>query len=51
MLGYYDEVGLVSEASTYKELVEFIWDELSTTPTLFSSVVSPGRMYGNISIY
>ena len=39
------------EVSTYKEVVELFWGELSVTPTFFSLVVSPGRMYDNISIY
>ena len=35
LLSYCDDIGLVPEASTYKELMEFFWYELSVTPTLF----------------
>ena len=35
LLSYCDDIGLVPEASTDKELVDFISDESSVTPTLF----------------
>ena len=35
LLSYCDEIGFVTEASIDKELVDFIWDESSITPTLF----------------
>ena len=34
MLSYCNEVGVVSEVSTAKGIVEFFWDELAFTPLL-----------------
>ena len=35
LISYCDDIGLVTEASTDKEIVDFIWDESSVTPELF----------------
>ena len=43
LLSYLDVVKLVSEVSTYKEVVELFWGELSVTPFFFHWWCLPGR--------
>ena len=45
LLSYCDNFGLVPEASTDSDFVEFFWDELSVTPTLF---LNSGVSYADI---